>query len=50
MKFPYAACISWLRKRAAELTARGFTVEAKENAVPVQSFLLKIARSNVEAE
>ena len=34
----------------AELTAKGFKVEAKENANLIQSFLLKIASSTIEAE
>jgi len=50
MKFSYQACTTWLRKKAAELTAIGFKVEAKENPTPTQSFLLKIATSKIEAE
>ncbi|MEI6197584.1 MAG: hypothetical protein WCS42_24995 [Verrucomicrobiota bacterium] len=50
MKFPYSTCTSLLHKKVAELTAQGFKVEAKENATPVQSFLLKLASSKVEAE
>jgi hypothetical protein len=50
MKFHYSICTTWLREKAAELTAQGFKIEVKENAVPTQSFLLKIASSKIEAE
>jgi hypothetical protein len=50
MKFPYTKCTTWLREKAAELVARGFKVEVRETAVPIQSFLLKIASLTVDAE
>jgi len=50
MKFEYSTCTTWLGERATELTAQGFKVEVKENAAPIQSFLLKIANSKIEAE
>ena len=50
MKFQYLICTTWLREKAAELTAQGFKVEVKENAALTQSFLLRIASSKTEAE
>ena len=50
MMFPNSTCTTWLRKRAAELTAKGFKVESKENAEPVKSYLLKLASSAIDAE
>ena len=50
MKFQYSICTTWLREKAAELTAQGFKVEVKENAAYTPSFLLKIASSKTDAE
>ena len=50
MKYSYQTCTSWLREKTARLITLGFKVETKENAVPIQSFLLKISSSTIEAE
>jgi hypothetical protein len=50
MKFKFQECMTWLREKAAKLTANGFCVDVRENAEPVRSLLLKIAGTNTEAE